>query len=434
MGKAKHLVVISQDAMVYEDLALLQTLPAYSKIWDKTAIVKRVRSVYPTITYPNHTAMRTGCYCGKHGIINNEQTILGEVSSNWEFFNDSVKVGDIFDAAKAAGLTTAAVFWPVTGNHKNIDYLVNEYWPQTPEETTCECFLNSGSTPEVIEKVVKPNQHFVENKHRKHPYADQFVYGCACSIIREFKPNLLMIHPANLDSYRHQTGIFTDKVVQGIHELDLWFGDIMKALDDAGILEDTDIFVISDHGQINITRVVAMNAVLASRGLIDVNEKGEIVDWTAMIKSTGASAQVYLKNPECPKAYEKTYEVLKSLVEDGVYGIERVYTAEEVMKEEGLGGKFSFVIETDGYTSFSNDWRRPWVRNIDITDYKFGHGTHGYQPDKGPQPTLVAFGPDIKPGVVIERRPIVDEAPTYAKILNVELPDADGKAIDEILL
>lgn len=434
MGKAKHLVVISQDAMVYEDLALLQTLPVYSKIWDKTAIVKRVRSVYPTITYPNHTAMRTGCYCGKHGIINNEQTILGEVSSNWEFFNDSVKVGDIFDAAKAAGLTTAAVFWPVTGNHKNIDYLVNEYWPQTPEESTCECFLNSGSSPEVIEKVVKPNQHFVENKHRKHPYADQFVYGCACSIIREFKPNLLMIHPANLDSYRHQTGIFTDKVVQGIHELDLWFGDIMKALDDAGILEDTNIFVISDHGQINITRVVAMNAVLASKGLIDVNEKGEIVDWTAMIKSTGASAQVYLKNPECPKAYEKTYEVLKSLVEDGVYGIERVYTAEEVMKEEGLGGKFSFVIETDGYTSFSNDWRRPWVRNIDITDYKFGHGTHGYQPDKGPQPTLVAFGPDIKPGVVIERRPIVDEAPTYAKILNVELPDADGKAIDEILL
>lgn len=31
-------------------------------------------------------------------------------------------------------------------------------------------------------------------------------------------------------------------------------------------------------------------------------------------------------------------------------------------------------------------------------------------------------------------RPIVDEAPTYAKILGVELPDADGKAIDEILI
>lgn len=433
MGKAKHLVVISQDAMVYEDLALLKTLPNYAKIWDKTAIVERVRSVYPTITYPNHTSMRTGAYCGKHGIINNEQTILGEVSSKWEFFNDSVKVDDIFDAAKKAGLSTAAVFWPVTGNHKSIDYLVNEYWPQSAQESTCECFANSGSSPEVIEKVIKPNQHFVEGQHRKHPYADQFVYGCACSIIREFKPNLLMIHPANIDAYRHQVGVYGDKIVQGLHELDLWFSDIIKALSDAGILEDTDVFVISDHGQINITRVIAMNAVLAERGLITVGKDGELVDYTAIIKSTGASAQVYLKHPDSQEDYDRTYAVLKSLEEDGVYGISRVYTAEEVMKEEGLGGKFSFVIETDGYTSFSNDWRRPLVRNIDITDYKFGHGTHGHQPDKGPQPTLIAFGPDIRPGVVIPRRPIVDEAPTYAKILGVELPDADGVAIDEIL-
>ena len=209
-------------------------------------------------------------------------------------------------------------------------------------------------------------------------------------------------------------------------------GQLIQATKDAGIYEETDFVMISDHGQMNIVRAVAMNAVLAENGLIDVNEKGEIVDWTAMIKSTGASAQVYLKNPECPKAYEKTYEVLKSLVEDGVYGIERVYTAEEVMKEEGLGGKFSFVIETDGYTSFSNDWRRPWVRNIDITDYKFGHGTHGYQPDKGPQPTLVAFGPDIKPGVVIERRPIVDEAPTFAKALGIDMTGADGRCLTEL--
>ncbi len=58
---------------------------------------------------------------------------------------------------------------------------------------------------------------------------------------------------------------------------------------------------------------------------------------------------------------------------------------------------------------------------------------HGHNPDKGPQPTFFAFGPDIKAGVEIERRPFVDEAPTYAKILGGELPEADGGAIDEIL-
>ena len=430
MGKAKHLIVISEDAMVYEDLAELRQMPSFGQVMKNAAIVKTVRSVYPTITYPNHTSMRTGAYCGKHGIINNEQTILGEEHSVWEFFNSSVKVGDIFDAAKAAGLTTAGVFWPVTGNHPHIDYLVNEYWPQTPEETTAECFANSGSSPEVIEKVVKPNMHLVDGMHRKHPYCDAFVHACACSMIREFKPNLLMIHPANIDAYRHETGLFSTKVSHGLHEIDLWLGEILKACRDAGILEDTDLFIVSDHGQLNITRSVALNALLAEKGLLTVGADGEVADYVAIAKSTGLSAQIYLKDQ---KDFDRVHAVLQGMVEDGLYGFERVYTAEEVKAEEGLSGAFSFVVETDGYTSFSNAWKRPWVRRVDNSDYKFGRATHGHHPDKGPQPTLIACGPDIKAGAVVERRPIVDEAPTYAKILGVTLPDADGTAIDEIL-
>lgn len=434
MGKAKHLIVISQDAMVYEDLQTLQQLPAFGSIWDKCAFVDRVRSVYPTITYPNHTSMRTGAYCGKHGIINNEQTVLGERSSKWEFFNSSVKVGDIFDAAKKAGLSTAAVFWPVTGNHPSIDYLVDEYWPQTPEETTLECFANSGSSPEVLEKVIKPNMHLVDGMHRKHPWADSFVNACACSIIREFKPNLLMIHPANIDAYRHQTGLFSTKVTHALHEIDLWLCELLKAVRDAGIEDETDIFIVSDHGQMNITRCVAINAILADRGLITVDDKGEVADYVAIAKSTGLSTQIYLKNPDNQADYERVHGILNQMCEDGLYGVSRVYTAEEVMAEEGLSGKFSFVLETDNTTTFSNDWNRPFIRPVNNSDYKFGRATHGHHPDKGPQPTLLAFGPDIKAGVHLDRRPIVDEAPTYARILNVELPDADGKPIDEILL
>ena len=430
MPKAKHLIVISEDAMVYEDLAELQNMPNFKAALQNAAIVERVRSVYPTITYPNHTSMRTGAYCGKHGIINNEQTILGEVSSKWEFFNDAVKVGDIFDAAKAGGYTTAGVFWPVTGNHPHIDYLVNEYWPQSPEESTVECFANSGSSPEVIEKVVKPNMYLVDGMHRKHPYCDAFVHACACSVIREFKPNLLMIHPANIDAYRHQSGLFTSLVTHGLHEIDLWLGELMKATRDAGIAEDTNFFIVSDHGQLNITRSVALNALLAEKGLLTVGEDGQVADYVAIAKSTGLSAQIYLKDP---KDFDRVHAVLEQMCEDGLYGFERVYTADEVMKEEGLSGKFSFVVETDGYTSFSNAWTRPLVRRVDNSDYKFGRATHGHQPDKGPQPTLIAFGPDIKAGARVARRPIVDEAPTYAKLLGVELPEADGVAIDEIL-
>ena len=54
-------------------------------------------------------------------------------------------------------------------------------------------------------------------------------------------------------------------------------------------------------------------------------------------------------------------------------------------------------------------------------------------PEKGPQPTLIAKGPHIRSGVTVENRNIVDEAPTYARILGVSLPDAQGYPIEEIL-
>ena len=46
---------------------------------------------------------------------------------------------------------------------------------------------------------------------------------------------------------------------------------------------------------------------------------------------------------------------------------------------------------------------------------------------------LFGFGKDIKEGVIIERRPTVDEAPTYAKILGVEMPGVDGTPIVEMI-
>lgn len=428
---SKHVIVISEDALVYEDTLTLRQLPNFGAIWEKAARVKRTRSIYPSVTYPCHTSMMTGCYPDRHGIINNELTHLTEVASPWNWFYDQIKVPSIFDAAKAKGLTTAAVFWPVTGNCASIDYLINEYWPQSPEESMRECFLHSGSTPEVVEKCVDP--HLWMQVNRTHPWCDEFITACACSIIREFKPNLLMLHPANIDGYRHETGLFSTKVTHGLHEIDNWLGWIIKATKDAGIYDETDFFIVSDHGQININRVICPNVELARRGLIQVGEQGEVKDYTAIVKSTGASAQVYMKHPDNKEELAKVHAVLEEMRQAGIYGISRVYTAEEAEREEHLAGGFSFVLETDGYTSFGGDWNPPLCRAHDVRDYRFGHATHGHQPDKGPQPTMIAFGPSIRPGAVLERRPIVDEPATFAKVLGLDMGDIDGRPMEELL-
>jgi Uncharacterized proteins of the AP superfamily len=202
----RHVIVVSVDAMVFEDLETLSKLSAFRDIWKDTARVNHVRSVYPTITYPCHSSMITGLYPEKHGILNNEKPIMLEKSSKWQHMRSMVHGKNLFDWAKENGLTTGAVFWPVSGNDPSIDYLVAEYWPQSPEESDHDCFINSGSSPEVMKKVVEPNLHHVINRTRKHPWCDSFVMGCACSMLREFKPNLLVAHPANVDAYRHETG------------------------------------------------------------------------------------------------------------------------------------------------------------------------------------------------------------------------------------
>lgn len=427
----RHVVVISADAMVFEDLEILSKLSALEGIWDQTARVERVRSIYPSITYPCHCTMMSGVYPDRHGIVNNESPVMCERSSVWQFERNLVKAKTIFDLAKENGMSTAAVFWPVTGNDPSIDYLINEYWPQNGESSE-QCFRDSGSSDEVIEKIVRPNLKILENRHRKHPFCDDFIVKCACDMLTNFKPNLLMIHPANIDAYRHGTGLFTPQVESGIHETNMWLMQLMKAADDAGILDKTDFFLVSDHGQMEIRRSVALNVLFAEKGLIDVDDKGNIRDWTAFAKSSGMSAQIYLKHPDDVQDLARTKEVLDEMLAGEMAGISEVMTAGEAKLNYHLGGDFSFVVETDNYTTFANDWVRPLIRPLDNRNYRFGRATHGHLPHKGPQPTLVAFGPHMKQGVVLSDANLVDEAPTFAHALGLTMENVDGRCLTEL--
>ncbi|MDD6033521.1 MAG: alkaline phosphatase family protein [Oscillospiraceae bacterium] len=427
----RYVVVLSADAMVFEDLEELSRLYAVADIWDRAARVERVQSIYPTITYPCHTTMMTGLYPDRHGVLQNEMQQLCTRSNPWQHMRSSARGKTIFDRAKENGLTTASVFWPVTGRDPHIDYLIDEYWPQHGESSE-QCFRDSGTSEEVMEKIVRPNLKLIENRHRQHPWADAFVMQCACDMLTAFKPNLLMIHPANIDGYRHQTGLFSPKVTSGLHETNLWLSQLMKAADDAGILDKTDFFLVSDHGQMNIRRCIALNVLLAEKGLIDVDEAGHIRDWTAFAKSGGMSALVYLKHPDDADALRRTQTALEEIKATETAGIGEIFTEEEARTRHHLGGPFSFVVETDGYTTFSNDWIRPLVRPQDNSDYRFGMATHGYLPEKGPQPTLIAWGPHMKPGALLKRAYLVDEAPTFARALGIELPDTDGRCLDEL--
>jgi predicted AlkP superfamily pyrophosphatase or phosphodiesterase len=424
----QKIIVFSADAMVYEDVEYLKTLPNFQKYLSGGAEVKKVRSIYPTVTYPVHVSMVAGNYPDRHGVISNLEFHPGQIKLPWTWFHHWQKCGDIFDAAKKGGYSTGSVFWPVTAGHPSIDYLVAAYGPQAPGETVREAHTRAGAGEDVLKIIEKHSEGMTEIKA-----TDEFRIGCACDIIRQFRPDLFMVHPVTLDHLRHYYGVFNDKVTGGIEETDKQIGQIMAAVEDTGNLKNTNFFLVSDHGQMEIKRIINLNVLLARHGFIKTNSEGALADWDAYSLSNGMSAMVFLKNSGDRELCQKIEILLRQLCEEGIYGISQVFSREEILKKEHLGGNFSFVLESDGYTSFGDNWNQPLVKNNDNSDYRYGKATHGYLPDKGPQPILLAKGPSIRDGAVVEQGNIIDEAPTYARILNICLPDAEGKSIDEIL-
>ena len=425
----QRLLVFSADAMVYEDLAYLKTLPNYKRYLEGGAEIKTLKSIYPTVTFPVHESIVTGAYPDRHGIASNYELHPGVLQLPWHWFHKAAKEKDIFDIAKENGFSTAAVGWPVTGNHPSIMHLIADYHTQYPGETLKEAFTRAGSGEGEL-KIIEKNTFGIEKLD--HPECDETIINNSCDIIRQYKPEVLFIHVANIDDYRHKNGIFNEKVARGVEETDVWIGRLMAALEDAGVADETNFFLISDHGQIDIKRIVNINALLADYGLIQKDDSGKLIGWDAYSLSNGLSSLIYLRDPSDLKLNEKTHALLRYLCEEGVYGIGKVYTESEARKNERLGGDFSFVLETDGYTAFGDDWKRPLVKTFDFTDYRYGRATHGSLPDKGPQPMLIARGRGIREAT-LERRNIVDLAPTFAKLLNLEFPGTDGICINEIL-
>ncbi len=432
-------IVLSIDALVHEDIAYLRTKPNFSRLMAHCSGVERVCTVYPSITYPAHVSIMTGCRPGKHGVFTN-YTVKDDWSGTWQYVGkDLVKVEDIFAAAKRADCSTAAVFWPVTGNNENIDWLIDEYFFPIPGETPEEGFGKLGANPQAL-GIVRENMsrwpteyHDRKGMLRKSNTFDDFINGCVCSLIRRYCPDLLLAHNCMIDSLRHRYGVFNDYVRQGLDMIDEWLGEIMEAMQETGIAERTNFVILSDHGQMDFQRRLKINTLLRRGGFLAVDESGRLCDWQAFGQSNGMSATIFLRNPQDQRLSQRVLDYLQALRDSGEGGFSSIYTVDEVKSRYGLYGNFSFVVETDGISAFADAYTEPLESPMVLSDYRLGRATHGYLPEKGPQPVFLCSGPDFKRDVVIPAGSVLDEAPTLAAVLGQSMPEAEGRCMQELL-
>lgn len=432
----QKVIVLSMDAMVGEDIEYLSNKPNFSRLFANAARVGKVCTIYPSITYPAHVSIMTGCRAGKHGVVTNGEFKTTPGGTKWHLYADAVQVEDIFAAAKRAGCTTAAVYWPVTGCNPDVDYLINEYFFPDPSEDIKAGFAKFGANDATL-AVIRENLHRYPTSYRNrqgklglHHTFDDFINGCACGLVRHHQPDLLMVHNCFLDTLRHRHGVFNDYVREGLDQTDLWLGELMDAMEAAGTLETTNFILLSDHGQMDFVRRLKFNVLLRRGGFVDVDENGTVTGWRAFAQSNGMSATVFVKDLALK---QQVHAYLKKLQSEEVWGIGKIRTEAEVREDYGMYGDFAFVVETDGYTAFGDGWQEPLVNPVDLSDYRLGQATHGYEPEKGPQPVFVASGPAFRPGAYVSHANVIDEAPTVAAILGAEMPEAEGRCLTELL-
>ena len=433
----QKLFVLSMDAMVHEDVAYMMTKPNFKRIMEKRAEVEKVLTVYPTSTYPAHTSLMTGCYPGKTGVFSNFplKVFNGDTIAHWPLYKKSVFVEDIFAAAKRAGCTTASVYWPICGKNPNIDYIINEYFFYYPDEYKHveEIFAEQGASEAAL-KAVRENMHlFPRVEGGQNPLAerfDGFLMGCTCSLIRNEQPDVLLVHNCILDTYRHSSGVFSDRIPKGLDRTDEWLGDVIAAMEDAGVYEETNFIILSDHGQREYTRTVHINKLLAQGGFIDIAPDGTIYDWQAYSQTNGKSTTIHLRDKDNKILYKRVYDYLLELQKNPEYGIEKVYTMEELAARYGQGGPFAFMMETDEETYFGNGFTGDLIVNVPEGTRK---ACHGYEPHKGAQPVFLAHGPAFRDGATLKTANVVDIAPTLAAVLSQTMPEADGRVLTELL-
>ena len=438
----RKLIILSHDAMVREDVLAEKDSPAFSYLLENGTWIETTQTIWPSITYPAHSTIISGQYPDKHGVYHNDHYYPDDPDPLWNWDAKYFHGESLFEAAKKAGLTTAGVFWPVSGNHPYVDWLISEYWPQTKDETFVHCQRMMGTSEEVIRDIIEPNLPDDPNFVRFHPIADQFVIDCACSMIRKYQPDLLVIHPADIDAHRHTNGVFSDKAREAVSRAAKWTQQIIAATRDAGTFADTVFVVMSDHGQVDLDRIMSPNVFFRQRGLLHVNEDGSFGEWTCYMRSTGVTAEIFVKGfdettPEGRSEYAenlaKTRKALEEMKADPLFAIDRILTKEEAEAEFRLSGPFSFFLVGKGNVAYSNVLTGGLQMQFDTSAFQTAFATHGMDPDFGPQPTAIFCGPGVKRGLRIFRRPIVDIGPTCAKLLGIDLPHADGKAIDELI-
>ncbi len=342
------------------------------------AYAEGVLNVNPTVTNPNHTTLVTGVLPAEHGVYNNRPFAAStKLPASYSRYAE-IKAPTLWRAAKAAGLTTASVFWPVTAGAGDIDVNIAD---------------GSGEDDPKIE-------------------ADTI------KLIEDKRPDLLTLHLVSLDHEEHESGPFSPESNAVLERLDGIVGRVVAAERKAH--PDAVVVVVSDHGFFEVTHQMHLNTALVDGGFITLGPDKAVTSWRAFGWYVGGMAMVVLQDPKDQQTRDRVKAYLDTLARDPNNGIEGVHGRSEI---NGLG----LAPEAELVVAFKPGYRMGNAFTGPLVEASKG-GAHGAFATRALRPDMrssfFATGPGIAKARNLGVIDIRQVAPTIAATLKIALPSA----------
>lgn len=263
------LLVVSVDGLDWRYLRdrdrLGLKIPTIRKLLAKSQVADGVVGVWPTITWPSHTAIISGARPDQSGILSNARGTLDPSLSFWSA--KKLKVPVLWQCAQRAGRTTAAVTWPVTMEADITWNLPEVFIRRNGGSMDLESVAKYG-TPGLVAEITRAYPSFAQQWVDDRTRALATIY-----LLQKKHPDLVLTHLVDLDSDAHDRGPFEADANATLERTDELIGQMLKALP-----KGYDFALVSDHGFERVDNIANLKTIAATQGMTgDTKPMGGLV-------------------------------------------------------------------------------------------------------------------------------------------------------------
>jgi predicted AlkP superfamily pyrophosphatase or phosphodiesterase len=374
-----------------------------------------VHGVMPTLTYPSHMTILTGASPATHGIYANTTfDPYGRNEHGWYWYAEDARVPTLWDAAAAAGLTTANVYWPTSvGAH--ISYNLPQIWRTGTDD---DLKLQRALETPGLEQQLSASLGRYPGGMEETVAEDEIRARFAIRLMQTKRPDFITVYMTGLDTEQHHSGPFTPQSNSVLERIDVLVGSL-RAAGEKLAPGGTTVCVVSDHGFAAVAHDVNLYAAFLDAGLFSVDQADKITAWKAMPWPAGGGAAIMLADPADDAVRSQVTKLLDTLAGDPANGIDRVLTQADIAAQRGFPEAAYFVALKIGY-EFGSSLSAPLVSDPSNL------GMHGYLPDHPEmRSSFFLIGPHIAAGRSLGEIDMRQIAPTLANIMHISLPRAE---------